>query len=114
MTDAGRLRVHGIELEVLRTIIERALNLHRLEDENRRLAAMPARSPIERIVTGEAATAGAPACRAATAAPATDHEAAIRWPAARCQPTASGESTAREQSTAAAPGAVAVPDEAGA
>ncbi|HME26552.1 MAG TPA: PEP-CTERM-box response regulator transcription factor [Acetobacteraceae bacterium] len=40
-----------VELEVLRTIIERGLNLHRLEDENRRLAAMPARSPIERIVT---------------------------------------------------------------
>ncbi|MEJ0015027.1 MAG: PEP-CTERM-box response regulator transcription factor [Acetobacteraceae bacterium] len=40
-----------VEIEVLRTIIERGLNLHRLEDENRRLAAMPARSPIERIVT---------------------------------------------------------------
>ena len=44
-----------VELEVLRTIIERALNLHRLEDENRRLAAMPARSPIERIVTANQA-----------------------------------------------------------
>ena len=40
-----------VEIEVLRTIIERGLNLHRLEDENRRLAAMPARSPIERIIT---------------------------------------------------------------
>jgi two-component system NtrC family response regulator len=40
-----------VEIEVLRTIIDRGLNLHRLEDENRRLAAMPARSPIERIVT---------------------------------------------------------------
>jgi two-component system NtrC family response regulator len=40
-----------VEIEVLRTIIGRGLNLHRLEDENRRLAAMPARSPIERIVT---------------------------------------------------------------
>ncbi len=40
-----------VELEVLRTIIERGLNLHRLEEENRRLAAAPARSPIERIVT---------------------------------------------------------------
>ncbi len=40
-----------VELEVLRTIIDRGLHLHRLEDENRRLAAMPARSPIERIVT---------------------------------------------------------------
>ena len=44
-----------VELEVLCTIIERALNLHRLEDENRRLAAMPARSPIERIVTANQA-----------------------------------------------------------
>jgi two-component system NtrC family response regulator len=41
-----------VEIEVLRTIIERGLNLHRLEDENRRLAAAPARSPIERIITG--------------------------------------------------------------
>ncbi len=40
-----------VEIEVLRTIIERGLNLHRLEDENRRLAEMPARSPIERIIT---------------------------------------------------------------
>ena len=40
-----------IDLAVLRTIIDRALQLHRLEDENRRLAAMPMRSPIERIVT---------------------------------------------------------------
>ena len=44
-----------VEIEVLRTIIERGLNLHRLEDENRRLAAMPARSPIERIVTASQA-----------------------------------------------------------
>ena len=41
-----------VEIEVLRTIIDRALNLHRLEEENRRLAGTPARSPIERIVTG--------------------------------------------------------------
>jgi two-component system, NtrC family, response regulator len=41
-----------VEIEVLRTIIERGLNLHRLEEENRRLAAVPVRSPIERIVTG--------------------------------------------------------------
>src|ERR1700722_17575730 len=40
-----------VEIEVLRTIVARALNLHRLEDENRRLANLPARSPIERIVT---------------------------------------------------------------
>ena len=38
-----------VELDVLRTIIERGLNLHRLEEENRRLASMPAPSPIERI-----------------------------------------------------------------
>ena len=43
-----------IEIEVLRTIIERGLKLHRLEAENRRLAAFPPRSPIERIVTADA------------------------------------------------------------
>ena len=43
-----------VELDVLRTIIERGLNLHRLEEENRRLASMPAPSPIERIVTASA------------------------------------------------------------
>nr|WP_294523659.1 PEP-CTERM-box response regulator transcription factor [uncultured Rhodopila sp.] len=42
-----------IEIEVLRTIIERGLNLHRLEEENRRLAAAPGLSPIERIITGD-------------------------------------------------------------
>ena len=41
-----------VEIELLRTIIERALNLYRLEEENRALAATPQRSPIERIVTG--------------------------------------------------------------
>ncbi len=41
-----------VEIEVLRTIIERGLNLHRLEEENRRLANAPVRSPIERIITG--------------------------------------------------------------
>jgi len=41
-----------VEIELLRTIIERALHLFRLEEENRALAATPARSPIERIVTG--------------------------------------------------------------
>jgi two-component system NtrC family response regulator len=40
-----------VEIEVLRTIIERGLNLHRLEEENRRLAIVPTRSPIERIIT---------------------------------------------------------------
>lgn len=43
-----------VEIEVLRTIIERGLNLHRLEEENRRLLAAPAQSPIERIITGNA------------------------------------------------------------
>jgi two-component system NtrC family response regulator len=40
-----------VEIEVLRTIIDRALNLYRLEEENRRLASTPTRSPIERIIT---------------------------------------------------------------
>ncbi len=41
-----------VEIEILRTIIERGLKLHRLEEENRRLAAVPpTRSPIERIIT---------------------------------------------------------------
>ena len=40
-----------VEIEVLRTIVDRALNLFRLEEENRRLSAAPVRSPIERIVT---------------------------------------------------------------
>jgi two-component system, NtrC family, response regulator len=44
-----------VELDVLRTIIDRALNLHRLEEENRRLAAAPSRSPIQRIVTASPA-----------------------------------------------------------
>jgi len=44
-----------VEIDVLRTIIERGLNLHRLEAENRRLAAMPALSPIDRIITGHQA-----------------------------------------------------------
>jgi two-component system, NtrC family, response regulator len=39
------------EIQVLRTIVDRALRLRRLEEENRRLAAMPQRSPIERIIT---------------------------------------------------------------
>ena len=43
-----------VEIDVLRTIIERGLNLHRLEEENRRIAASPASSPIERIITGSA------------------------------------------------------------
>ena len=42
-----------VEIEVLRTIIERGLNLHRLEEENRELSARPVRSPIERIITAD-------------------------------------------------------------
>jgi two-component system NtrC family response regulator len=44
-----------VEIEVLRTIIERGLNLHRLEEENRRMAASPGISPIARIITGDMA-----------------------------------------------------------
>ncbi len=44
-----------VEIEVLRTIVDRGLNLYRLEEENRRLASVPARSPIERIVTASVA-----------------------------------------------------------
>jgi two-component system NtrC family response regulator len=40
-----------VELDVLRTIVDRALKLHDLEEENHRLAAMASRSPIERIIT---------------------------------------------------------------
>ncbi len=43
-----------VEIEVLRTIVDRALNLFRLEEENRKLASVPPRSPIERIVTASA------------------------------------------------------------
>jgi two-component system NtrC family response regulator len=44
-----------VELDVLRTIVDRALYLHRLEDEIRRLAVEPVRSPIQRIVTASPA-----------------------------------------------------------
>ena len=44
-----------VEIEVLRTIIGRGLNLHRLEEENRRIAASPRIAPIPRIITGDAA-----------------------------------------------------------
>jgi two-component system NtrC family response regulator len=44
-----------VEIDVLRTIMERAFYLYRLEQENRAIAAMPARSPIERIVTSNPA-----------------------------------------------------------
>ncbi|MBS0642822.1 MAG: PEP-CTERM-box response regulator transcription factor [Acetobacteraceae bacterium] len=40
-----------IELDTLRTIVERSLHLYRLEDENRRLSAAPATSPISNIIT---------------------------------------------------------------
>ncbi len=39
------------EVEVLRTIVDRAVRLRRLENENRRLAAIRPRSPIERVIT---------------------------------------------------------------
>ena len=41
-----------LQLDLLRTIIDRAARLHTLEEENRRLASVPSRSPIERIITG--------------------------------------------------------------
>jgi two-component system NtrC family response regulator len=44
-----------VDLAVLRTIIERGLNLHRLEQENRRLAAVPATLAIDRITTAHPA-----------------------------------------------------------
>ena len=40
-----------MDISLLRTIVERALHLHALEDENRRLAEAPAPSPIKQIVT---------------------------------------------------------------
>lgn len=45
-----------VQLDVLRTIIDRGLKLYRLEEENRRLATAPStHSPIDRIVTSHAA-----------------------------------------------------------
>ncbi|MDE2200281.1 MAG: PEP-CTERM-box response regulator transcription factor [Rhodospirillales bacterium] len=40
-----------MDIALLRTIIERALHVHDLEAENRRLAAAPTASPIKQIVT---------------------------------------------------------------
>ena len=40
-----------MDISLLRTIIERALHVHALEDENRRLAEAPSPSPIKHIVT---------------------------------------------------------------
>jgi two-component system NtrC family response regulator len=42
-----------VDLEVLRTVIDRALRLAELEAENRRLAAAPRPSPIKEIVTAD-------------------------------------------------------------
>lgn len=42
-----------VDLEVLRTIIARALRLRELEEENQRLAAVPRASPIQGIVTAD-------------------------------------------------------------
>jgi two-component system NtrC family response regulator len=39
------------DIALLRTIVERALRLHELEDENRRLSEVQAPSPIKRIIT---------------------------------------------------------------
>jgi two-component system NtrC family response regulator len=44
-----------VDIAVLRLIVERAHRLHSLEAENRRLRALSRPSPIERIVTGDAA-----------------------------------------------------------
>lgn len=40
-----------VDLDVLRTIVDRALRLHGLETESRNLASLPTQSPIDRIVT---------------------------------------------------------------
>jgi len=40
-----------MDIALLRTIVERALRVHDLEEENRRLAEAPAPSPIKQIVT---------------------------------------------------------------
>lgn len=40
-----------IDIEVLRAIVDRALRMHQLEGENRRLAEAPGPSPIARIIT---------------------------------------------------------------
>lgn len=39
-----------VDIEILRIIVDRALKMHDLEEENRRLAALPGRSPIDTIV----------------------------------------------------------------
>jgi two-component system, NtrC family, response regulator len=50
-----------MDIALLRTIIDRALRVHELEDENRRLAEAPSNSPIKRIIT--ASDAMLKACR---------------------------------------------------
>jgi two-component system, NtrC family, response regulator len=40
-----------VDIPTLRTILDRGLRLHELEQENRRLAELPAATPIKRIVT---------------------------------------------------------------
>ena len=40
-----------MDIALLRTIVERAMRLHDLEDANRRLAEAPSQSPIKRIIT---------------------------------------------------------------
>jgi two-component system NtrC family response regulator len=42
-----------MDIALLRTIVERALRLHELEEANRRLADAPAPSPIKRIITAD-------------------------------------------------------------
>ena len=44
-----------VDIQVLRTIVDRGLRLHQLEDENRRLADIPSSSPVKRIVTADEA-----------------------------------------------------------
>ena len=44
-----------VDIEVLRAIIGRAQHMHQLEDENRRLATLPAHSSIARIITADEA-----------------------------------------------------------
>jgi two-component system NtrC family response regulator len=41
------------DVDVLRTIIDRALRLRRLEEENRRLADLPSPTPVQRIITAD-------------------------------------------------------------
>jgi two-component system NtrC family response regulator len=42
-----------MDVALLRTIVERALRVHELEDANRRMAEAPAPSPIKRIITAD-------------------------------------------------------------